>query len=131
MFSLSGDAALVSRFLAGGAFNTAFGLAVIFLLMAFGVGALAANVCGYASGLLLSFTVNRRFVFRATGAVTRELPRYMIAFVSSFLANLVTLHALTRYAHVDPFVGQLLAISVYVLVMFILCRAFVFRDARR
>ncbi len=128
MFSLSGDAALVSRFLAGGAFNTMFGLAVIFVLMAVGVGAMVANIAGYGSGLLLSFVVNRRFVFRATGAISCELLRFIVAFLSSFLANLATLHVLTRYTQVDPFVAQLIAISVYVVLMFGLCRAFVFRS---
>ena len=128
MFSLSGDAALVFRFLAGGAFNTACGLAVIFLLMAVGVGAMVANIAGYASCLLLSFAVNRRFVFRATGAISRELLRYIVAFFSSFLANLATLHVLTRHTQVDPFFAQLIAISVYVVLIFSLCRAFVFRN---
>src|SRR4029450_10221556 len=102
MSSLSVDAALISRFLAGGAFNTAFGTAVIFLLMAVGVGPLASNILGYAPGLLLSFTVNPRFVFRATGAISRELLRYVIAFASSFLANLLALQLLTQRAGLDP-----------------------------
>src|SRR5262249_36299935 len=113
------------------ALNTAFGFAVIFLLMALDVGAMAANVLGYAIGLLLSFTVNRRFVFCAAGAISRELLRYCAAFLSSFLTNLSLLPLLIRYGPVNAFVAQIIATSVYVVMMFGLCRAFVFRAPER
>jgi putative flippase GtrA len=131
MFNSSGDVALVSRFVAGGALNTAFGFAVIFLLMALGVAAVTANVSGYAIGLLLSFTVNRRFVFRAGGAISRELLRYSGAFLSSFVINLAVLQILIRYAQLNAFVAQIIATLIYVVMMFSLCRMFVFRGPKQ
>jgi len=129
MFNSYGDITLVSRFVAGGALNTAFGFAVIFLLMALGVAAVTANVSGYAIGLLLSFTVNRRFVYRAGGAIFRELLRYSGAFLSSFVINLAVLQILIRYAQVNAFVAQIIATLIYVVMMFSLCRMFVFRGS--
>jgi putative flippase GtrA len=129
MFNSYGDISLVSRFVAGGALNTAFGFAIIFLLMALGVAAVTANVSGYAIGLLLSFTVNRRFVFRAGGVIFRELLRYGGAFMSSFVINLAVLQILIRHAQVNAFVAQIIATLIYVVVMFGLCRMFVFRGS--
>ena len=126
MSSSYDKARLVSRYLAGGAFNTLFGFAVIFALMAFGVAPIGANIGGYAVGLLLSFAVNRGLVFRAQGHVTAELPRYLAAFAVSFAANLLVLYALSR-TDVHPVVAQVASIGVYVVLMFWLCQSFVFR----
>jgi uncharacterized protein (TIRG00374 family) len=127
MFSSVADVALVLRFLAGGTVNTVFGLAIILLLMAGGVEPVPANIAGYAAGVVLSFVVNRRFVFRAAGRKVHELARFIGAFSVSFLANLGTLQLLTRHTGVSPFVAQVVSIGVYVAVMFVLCRLFVFK----
>ena len=118
---------LITRFLAGGALNTAFGVGVIFALMLAGVSALVANAGGYVVGLLLSFAVNRGFVFRAKGTVGTELGRFVTAFAASYVANLLVLYVLVQRAGVDKFVGQVAAVAAYVVLMFVLCQAFVFR----
>lgn len=128
MSNSSAKAALLMRFLAGGAFNTAFGFAVILLLMKAGLPPLVANCGGYAAGLLVSFAVNRRFVFRGRGAVPQELRRYVMAFLVSFAANLATLEVLVRATPVDPYIAQLAAVATYVVLMFGFCQVLVFRQ---
>jgi len=121
---------LVARFLASGAVNTAVGFAIIFLLMAFGVSPVVANVCGYAAGLAVSFTLNRRFVFYAHGRIDAEFLRFILAFGCSFLANLAVLELLLAVP-INPVAAQVFAAATYTAVMFALCNAFVFRQRRR
>jgi putative flippase GtrA len=127
MSSSSPSAGLLLRFLAGGAFNTAFGFGLILALTALGASPLAANVGGYAGGLALSFAVNRGFVFRARGNVAHELPRYLAVFGASYAVNLLVLLVLTGRG-VNAYVAQALAVGCYVVLMFFACRAFVFRE---
>lgn len=126
MFSSPDRTPLLSRFLAGGAINTAVGFSVIFLLMLLGVAAVTANICGYAVGLALSFVLNRRFVFVAHGGLSGELIRFLAAFGVSFAANLGVLQLLIGAQAIDPYIAQLVAAATYTLLMFALCDAFVF-----
>jgi putative flippase GtrA len=130
MFSSPGRTGLVARFLASGAVNTAVGLGIIFLLMALGVSPVVSNVCGYAVGLAVSFTLNRRFVFYANGRIDGEFVRFIVAFGCSFLANLAVLRLLLALP-INPVVAQVFAAATYTAVMFVLCNAFVFRQRRR
>lgn len=128
--SSSSGSALVARFLAGGAFNTAFGFAAILLLSAAGLAPAAANAGGFAIGLGVSFLVNRLFVFRGRGLFGAELGRYMAAFVAAYAVNLAVLEIILRFARWPAPVAQFLAVAVYALVMFVLCRTVVFRERR-
>jgi putative flippase GtrA len=131
MFSSRAKPALLLRFLAGGAFNTAFGFAVILLMMQTRLPPLVANAGGYAAGLLLSFAVNRQFVFRAYGAVPQELRRYAAAFLVSYAANAVVLEALARSTSINPYAAQVAAVGTYVVLMFLLCQTLVFRQRKK
>jgi putative flippase GtrA len=132
MSSSSPKAALLTRFAASGVVNGIIGFSLIFLLMALGVSATAANVCGYAAGLVSSFVLNRRFVFVASGELNREMLRFLAAFAVSFGANLAVLR-LSIASSLNPYLAQLVATATYVVVMFVLCDAFVFpaRERRR
>jgi putative flippase GtrA len=120
--------ALISKFIAGGVINTAIGLSVIFLMMLLGAGPITANICGYAVGFVLSFTLNRQLVFLGRSRVSTELTRFSLAFGLSYLANLTSLHISLSVFAMNPFVAQLLSAAVYTCVMFALCKAFVFTN---
>ena len=127
MFSSSNRLhALVARFLAAGVINTVVGFSVIIVLMLMGIDAITSNIAGYAIGLLLSFTLNRQFVFLAHGKVSREFATFLVAFGVSFGANLACLQLLITRLAVSPFAAQVVAAAVYSCLMFVICRYFVF-----
>jgi putative flippase GtrA len=132
MFSSSNSTPrLLARFLAAGIANTAIGFSVIVVLMLIGVVPLLANTAGYAVGLVLSFLLNKQFVFMAGGRPTNELARFIAAFAASFATNLVVLHSLIGSLDVNAYVAQVLAACSYTGVMFALCNKFVFVVRKR
>jgi len=118
------------RFLTVGLANTAIGLACIWSAMRFlGLGEGAANLCGYAIGVAVSFTLNRSWTFADTGAVSRSFPRWLLVTAIAYLVNLAVVLSAHRLAGVDPYLAQILGIPPYTAIGFLGGRHFVFRAA--
>ena len=118
------------RFALAGLANSAVGWAVIFGGLWAGLSGLAANAAGFGVGLVLSFTLNRRFVFGVTGAVRgREVAKFLAAFAVAYGANVAVLSAAQSALGADSPLAQLPAIGVYVVIFFFLSQLFVFRSA--
>lgn len=117
------------RFLMTGLANSAVGWAVIFGCLWAGVDGLAANAAGYAVGLVLSFTLNRHYVFGIQGPVAgREVTKFLAAFGLAYAANVAVLLAAQSVLGADSALAQLPAIAAYVLIFFLLSQYFVFRS---
>jgi putative flippase GtrA len=98
----------VARFIVVGVWNTAFAYAtwallqfllgdhlhyLVILLMAWPIAVLNAYLC------------QRHFVFRSTGSVWRELPRFSLVYIATLVAALVAL----------PFLLRTLPFNIYVI----------------
>lgn len=118
------------RFLLTGLANSAVGWVVIFGGLWAGMSGIAANAAGYAVGLVLSFTLNRRFVFGASGAVSLgEVARFLAAFAVAYGANVAVLLGAQSVLGPDSALAQLPAIAAYVAIFFLLSQFVVFRPA--
>lgn len=113
-----------------GLLNTVVGVSVIFLLTRLGVPALAANVAGYAVGLLLGFAVSKKFVFRSNAAsANKEAVRYLAAFTTALLANLAAVGTALHLRLLGPYSAQALGVITYTGCMYLLSRYVVFRQS--
>lgn len=116
------------RFALVGAGNTAAGLVLIFGARAAGLGEVTANACGYALGLVLSFTLNRHWTFRHRGPLHSSALKFIAVMLLAWLANLGTLLALLR-GGVTGAPAQVLSVLPYALVGYLGCRLWAFRSA--
>ena len=118
------------RFGLTGLANSAVGWAVIFGGLWAGLSGLVANAAGYAVGLVLSFTLNRRFVFGVTGAVSaREVAKFLAAFAVAYGVNVAVLLAAQSVLGANDPLAQLPAIGAYIVIFFLLSQFFVFKPA--
>lgn len=120
------ESALVTRYLGSGVLNSVVGIGVIFVLMAWGMSPLLANISGYFVGFVLGFVVSKKFVFRSNGNFVAENVRYLAAFVVSFLFNVLILR-LALNAGVGFVASQFAAAMSYTVLMYLLTRLFVFK----
>lgn len=114
------------RYAGSGSLNTLTGFAVIFLLMWLGVSPFWANVGGYTAGFILGFMLTKKFVFRSNGHFVAESIRYLIAFIVSFLVNLLALRLSLYEMEFNAPAAQIVAAGSYTLTMYFLTRFFVF-----
>ena len=102
--------ALKLRFLAVGAFNTAFGVAIFPLLMwglgRFGLHYMAVLVISQGVGTLVGFTTQKTFVFRTRGNYLAEFARFSTYYVGTYVVNWLVLPVLVEGFHVNPMLAQ-------------------------
>lgn len=128
MSNMKSEISRIGRYVSAGLINTLVGFGAIVFLMWLGVDPVKSNIGGYAIGLSAAFLLSRRFVFGSEGSVTRQLPRFLLAFLVSFAFNLLTLKLLLASGQVIAAVAQVAATGIYCLVMYLLSKIFVFRD---
>ena len=133
VFTVTALAPLLSRFALAGAANTALGLLVIAGLdLGLGLNPHVANAAGYAAGLLLSFQLNKRFVFRAAKPAGFAGPRFLVAAGGAFALNQAALAAtlfLFGSGEAARLLGQAAGVGTYTIVLFLACRLWVFADS--
>jgi putative flippase GtrA len=116
------------RFCVVGLINTCAGLAIIYLLKwFFGIADVAANAGGYAVGMLVSFTLNRRWTFRHTGAPLYAAMYFVPIFGFAYSVNLGIVLGSIRELGIDGYVAQALGMPFYTAVFYLGSRYVAFR----
>ncbi len=121
-------------FLLVGVTNTAVGTAwfVIFqFLLQARWGYMVVLLCAHVAAVLCAFVLYRRFVFRVTGHVWRDLARFEVVNLSALAFNVVTLPLLVEVAGMKVLLAQLVITGVTMLISFFGHRGFSFRRAGR
>lgn len=68
----------IARFASVGIVNTALDFGVLFILVNLGVARIPANVISTTVAFIFSFTANRRYTFRSSGDMRRQLILFTI-----------------------------------------------------
>lgn len=122
---LGGQAA---RYLVVGVVNTLAGLAVILALQSIaGMSPYSANAGGYICGILLGFSLNRRWTFRYGDRSRSTALLYVLAFAACYALNLGTLFVTAHWFRWPTALAQMVSLAVYSVAFFFLCRIVVFR----
>jgi putative flippase GtrA len=120
------------RFALTGVGNTLVGVGTLLAARdIFGMSDYVANAIGYVVGLIFSFLVNRGFTFADRNSMAVTAPRFLLAFVISYAANLLVLAIALDGLGLHPNLAQACAIVTYSATFFLLCRLFVFPTAQR
>jgi putative flippase GtrA len=121
-----------TRFIATGVLNTLVGLGVIWLCWrVIGLPTVVSNLIGYCVGLCVSFMINRSWTFRSDRSTRAALPRFLMVFVASYLANLATLLVLVDGFHLRVEWATVVATVPYTLTFYFGSRWFVFHPPAR
>ena len=118
-------------FLIVGGMNTAIG-AVWFVLFLWlfprgTAGYLGALVCAHIAAVLCAFVLYRRFVFRVTGHVSRDLARFELVNLSTLAFNFATLPVLVEVLGWPVLPSQFAIAGVTVVYSWFAHRGFSFR----
>lgn len=115
------------RFLIVGGLNTIVGLAVIWGAKWAGTPDVPANAIGYATGIALSFALNKRWTFRHAGRTLPALGKFLLVIGIAYALNLATvLHAIGAF-HLNSYLAQAIGIVPYTAFTYVASRYFAFR----
>lgn len=91
------------------------------------LGYQAANAAGYASGTLLSFTLNAKFNFRVTDKIALRLASFFGVAFLGYLASAALLHLFIERWGFDKYLAKAGTLAVVVLLQYNLNRLLSFR----
>lgn len=121
-------------FLIVGAMNTVIGfLWFTLFLWIFGAlpaGYMIALVAAQILAVLCAFVLYRRFVFRVTGHVWRDLVRFSSVYAVSFGINLVVLPVLVEVVGIHPLPAQFVIVVITTVVSYLGHNYFSFRRTK-
>ncbi len=127
--ALSGQHVL-TRFVLVGVWNTAFGYgewALLQFLLGDRLHYLVILVLAWPIAVANAYICSRRLVFRSTGSVLRELPRFSLVYVVTLIASLAALPLLLRTLPFNIYVIQAGYTLAVVALSFLAHRFFSFR----
>jgi putative flippase GtrA len=111
-----------------GVVNTVSCFSVVYVLLdIFGVDYLLSNMAGYATGLLVSFILNKYRNFRSSGHLGKEFFLFSLSFGVAYAANLAALVFAVEMLRIDAFLSQILSGAFYTVIFYILMKHFVFQ----
>jgi glycosyltransferase involved in cell wall biosynthesis/putative flippase GtrA len=117
------------RFILVGIVNTFVGLSVIYTAMYFfGFDVKSANQIGYLVGIIVSFTLNKRWTFKSRDRIGASLIRYLIVIAIAYVANLETVLYSVSTLNLSPYLAQFIGVFPYALIGYLGCKFFAFPD---
>lgn len=117
------------RYLFVGIANTIVGLSTIYFAMYFlQLKVVYANALGYTVGVLLSFTLNKKWTFKSSDHVLYSLIRFLLVLALAYVANLGTVLLAVNKFQINPYIAQALGIIPYTAIGFLGSRYFAFQN---
>jgi len=111
----------VVNFCLAGLVSTVFTLAVIYGLMFFGSGLVAANFTGYMLGIVLNFFINSHLTFKKKVNI-RLFYRFLLVCLIAYMINLLGVLLVVAWLPKRAYSAQLLGMFLYTAVNFLLNR---------
>lgn len=121
---------LFAKFCAIGVLNSVIGYSIIFFsLYALKLNYIASNATGYAAGFIISFCLNKFTNFKSMGAISYELPKFLVSFFVAYGVNNLTLITCVEFFHLSQLISIVIAGITYTMVFYLLSRYIVFTNA--
>jgi putative flippase GtrA len=80
-----------------------------------------SNIIGYGVGLINSFLWNRKWTFHSKSGWKSDFVRFLIAFLISYIPQLLLVNCLNRYAHIPALEFEILR-HTYLLTAAYICQ---------
>ncbi len=118
----------IIRFLLVGIINAISGYTLIILLYSLlNFHFYLANFFGYLFGLIISFILNRKFVFKAKGKIKGQFLKFLFSFFLSYFLNIIAFYICSEFLNLYYYLALLIASCFYSVSFFILCNFFTFK----
>ena len=118
----------IKRFLLVGIINAISGYTLIILLYSLlNFHFYLASFFGYLFGLIISFILNRKFVFKVKGKIKGQFLKFLFSFFLSYFLNIIAFYIYSEFLNLNYYLALLIASCFYSLSFFILCNFFTFK----
>ena len=118
----------IIRFLLVGLVNAISGYTLIILLYSLlNFNFYLSNFIGYLFGLMISFILNRNFVFKAQGKIIGQFFKFILSFFLSYFLNIFVFYISSEFINLNYYLALIIASLFYSISFFISCNFFTFK----
>ena len=122
------DRKKIMRFLLVGIINAISGYTLIIILYnLFNLNFYLSNFTGYLFGLIISFILNRNFVFKVKGKFLNQFLKFIFSFFLSYFLNILVFYISSEFINLNYYLALLIASWFYSISFFISCNFFTFK----
>jgi putative flippase GtrA len=107
-----------------------YGLCTSVFVSGCGVNGKLASMLGYLTAIPFAFFAHRSFTFASHGALSRELPRFAVAHVTSLVVSVIVMAIAIDVLNVHYSVGVIAGVILAPIVNFIVLNSWVFRNQK-
>ena len=115
-------------YLGGGLLSAAIDIAIMQLLIACGIGVIAATSAGFVCGLLINYAFHVTFTFKAP-ASARGFMRYMSVVAFNYLITIACV-SLSMWLLTMPLPGKLVSLPIIAVNGYLLGKYWIFKSGR-
>ncbi len=118
----------IKRFLLVGIVNAITGYTLIIALYSLlNLNIYLSNLIGYLVGLIISFILNRNFVFKVGGKIINQFIKFIFSFFLSYFLNIFVFYISSEFINLNYYFALLIASLFYSISFFISCNFFTFK----
>ena len=116
------------RYIFSGVINTIVTyITSIILLKIFNIFLVFSNLLGYVVGIVVSFYLNRNFVFKSKKVeIKKQFYKFICACLFSYLINLIFLIFFSYIIELNDYISQILSMISYSLTFYYLSNKYIF-----
>ena len=117
------------RFLIVGGISTGVNYAVFFVLLDdLGIRYQLASTCGFLSGVLVGFPLNKAWTYQDSSKMTATvLYSYIAVYLASLVINIAAITVLVGVMHLEPLIANIVTILITTMTNFLGTKFWVFR----
>jgi len=101
-----------------GVLNTIVFYVIYYVMLQLGVFYVVAAATGTTAGIVNSYVINRKFVFKSSKMSVGEVVKFLIVYGVQYLSNITVIHICVEYIGISAELGGILAIGVGVFISF-------------
>tara|TARA_B100000475_G_scaffold189886_1_gene161577 strand:+ start:552 stop:983 length:432 start_codon:yes stop_codon:yes gene_type:complete len=118
----------IKRFLLVGIVNAIAGYTLIIALYSLlNLNIYLSNLIGYLIGLIISFILNRNFVFKVGGKIINQFLKFIFSFFLSYFLNIFVFYISSEFINLNYYFALFIASLFYSISFFISCNFFTFK----
>ena len=118
----------IKRFLLVGIVNAIAGYTLIIALYSLlNLNIYLSNLIGYLIGLIISFILNRNFVFKVGGKIINQFLKFIFSFFLSYFLNIFVFYISSEFINLNYYFALFIASLFYSISFVISCNFFTFK----
>ena len=107
------------RFIIVGFLNTVVGYGFYSLFIFLGIYYLIANTLSTIIGVIHSYLWNRLFTFKSNNRINKEVPRFIMVYLVSYILGTIVLYILKDILNMNPYIAGFINLIITTIISFI------------